>query len=108
MPTGSRSRRLARYIGFALAGLVILLLSAFGAFAIWLQRADLKPLVERQASEALGRTVTFGSFQVRWGNPLRVDFTDLAIANAPWGSKPEMARVGKFSAQLEVGPLLHG
>jgi AsmA family protein len=108
MPTGSRSRRLVRSIGFALAGLVILLLLALGAIAVWLPHADLKPLVEREASTALGRTVTFGSFRVHWGDPLRVEFTDLAIANAPWGSKPQMVRVGKLSAQLEVQPLLRG
>jgi uncharacterized protein involved in outer membrane biogenesis len=108
MPTEPRSRRLARSIGLALAGLVILLLLATGAGALYLSRADLKSLVEREASEALGRTVTLGSFAVRWGDPLRVDFTDLAIANASWGSKPEMVRVGNFSAQLEVGPLLRG
>ena len=100
--------RIVRRVSLALLGLVILLLLAVGAGALYLSQADLKPLVEREASEALGRTVSFGSFQVRWADPLRVDFTDLAIANAPWGSKPEMVRIGQFSAQLEVGPLLHG
>ena len=102
------SDRIVRLVSLALLGLVFLLLLAVGAGALYLSQADLKPLVEREASEALGRTVSFGSFQVRWGDPLRVDFTDLAIANAPWGSKPEMVRIGQFSAQLEVGPLLHG
>jgi uncharacterized protein involved in outer membrane biogenesis len=100
--------RIIRLVSLTLVGLVILLLLAAGAGALYLSQADLKPLVEREASESLGRTVSFGSFQVRWGDPLHVDFTDLAIANAPWGSKPEMVRIGKFSAQLEVGPLLHG
>ena len=100
--------RIIRLVSLTLVGLVILLLLAAGAGALYLSQTDLKPLVEREASESLGRTVSFGSFQVRWGDPLHVDFTDLAIANAPWGSKPEMVRIGKFSAQLEVGPLLHG
>src|SRR5688572_24934037 len=102
------SGRFVRRVSQALLGLVILLLLAVGAGALYLSRADLKPLVEREASEALGRRVSFGSFQVRWGDPLRIEFTDLAIANAPWGSRPEMVRIGQFSAQLEVGPLLHG
>ncbi len=102
------SDRTIRLVSLALLGLVILLLLAAGAGALYLSQADLKPLVEREASEALGRTVSFGSFQVRWADPLRVDFTDLAIANASWGSKPDMVRIGQFSAQLEVGPLLHG
>src|SRR5688572_25993693 len=102
------SGRFVRRVSQALLGLVILLLLAVGAGALYLSRADLKPLVEREASEALGRRVSFGSFEVRWADPLRIDFTDLSIANAPWGSKPEMVRIGAFSAQLEVGPLLHG
>ena len=100
--------RIVRLVSLTLLGLVILLLVAVGGGALYLSQADLKPLVEREASDALGRTVTFGSFQVRWADPLHVDFTDLAIANAPWGSKAEMVRIGQFSAQLEVGPLLHG
>jgi AsmA family protein len=108
MPAGRRWSRLARGIGFALAGLLILLLLSAGAVAVWLPRADLKPLVERAASEALGRRVTLGGFEVHWADPLRIDFTDLVIANAPWGSKPEMVQVGKLSALLEVRPLLRG
>ena len=108
MPAGRRWSRLARGIGFALAGLLILLLLSAGAVAVWLPRADLKPLVEREASKALGRRVTLGSFEVHWADPLRIDFTDLVIANAPWGSKPEMVQVGKLSALLQVGPLLRG
>ncbi len=110
MPQHQRSLhgRIARIVGLFLAALVVLVLVAAGGFAWWLTGADLKPLVEREASAALGRTVTFGSFQLHWGDPLRVAFTDLAIANAPWGSRPQMVRVGKLSAQLEVGPLLRG
>lgn len=102
------SGRIVRRVSLALLGLAILLLLGVGAGALYLSRADLKPLVEREASEALGRTVTFGSFQVHWADPLHVDFTDLSVANAPWGSKPDMVRIGTFSAQLEVGPLLRG
>jgi uncharacterized protein involved in outer membrane biogenesis len=100
--------RIAIVAGSILGGLVLLALVAAGGLAWWLSQADLKPLVEREASEALGRRVSFGSFEVHWADPLRVDFADLAIANAPWGSKREMVRIGQFSAQLEVGPLLRG
>src|SRR5262245_19518488 len=110
MPPHQRSLlgRIARIAEFILAALVILPLPAVGGFVWWLSRADLKPIVERKASEALGRKVTFGSFRVRWNDPLGIEFTDLAIANAPWASKAEMVHVGSFSALLEVGALLHG
>ncbi|HET6618844.1 MAG TPA: AsmA-like C-terminal region-containing protein [Dongiaceae bacterium] len=110
MPTDQRSLagRIARGAGIAVAGLVVLLLLAAAAGAAWLSRADLKPVVERQASEALGRRVTLGSFEMRWGDPLGIEFADLAIANASWGSKPDMVRIGRFSALLDLAPLLHG
>lgn len=104
----SSLRRILIVAGSILGGLLLLALVAAGAGALYLSRADLKPLVEREASEALGRRVSLGSFQVHWADPLRIDFTDLAIANAPWGSKPDMVRIGTFSAELEVGPLLRG
>ena len=72
MPTAqpTTSGRIVRYVSLGLIGLVILLLLTAGLGALYLWQADLKPLVERQASEALGRQVTFGSFQVQWSDPV--------------------------------------
>ncbi|HWA48832.1 MAG TPA: AsmA-like C-terminal region-containing protein [Dongiaceae bacterium] len=89
-------------------GLVALALVSAAGLAAWLATADLKPVVERQASEALGRKVTLGRFEVTWGNPLAVEIRDLSIANAPWGSDPEMIRLGRLSALLDVPALLTG
>src|SRR4030095_12991654 len=100
MPQQRRSTfgRGARVAGFTLAGLVVLLLLACGAGALYLSRADLKASVERTPRDAPRRQVTFNSFSVHWGNPLKIEFSGLAIANAPWGSKPDMVQVGKLSA----------
>jgi uncharacterized protein involved in outer membrane biogenesis len=95
-------------MGVALAGLVVLVLLAGGAAALWLSRADLKPVAERVASDALGRRVTVGSLTVHWGDPLGIEIKDLSVANASWGSKPEMMRIGQASALVDVGSLLRG
>jgi AsmA family protein len=110
MPSDNRRQigRLVRRMGVALAGLVILALLAGGVAALWLSRADLKPIVERVASDALGRRVTIGDLKVRWGDPLGIEVKDLAVANATWGSKPEMIRIGQASALLDVGSLYRG
>lgn len=110
MPSRQRSLfgRIARGLAIALGALIVLALLAAGAGAMWLSRADLKAIVEREAGDALGRRVTLDSFEVRWGDPLGVDFTGLAIANAPWGSEAEMVRIGAFSALIDVSPLLRG
>jgi len=60
------------------------------------------------AGAKLQRHVTFGTFTVAWGDPLIVTFSDLRIANATWGSVPEMVNIGYFSARIDVRSLLHG
>ncbi len=108
IPHKSLGRRIAQGFGLLLAALLLLLVLSTGALALWLSRADLKPIVENAASEQLGRRVTLGSLTVHWGNPLAIDVTDLSVANPPWGSEPEMARVGRLSALVDLGPLLQG
>jgi len=64
--------------------------------------------VERQASDGLQRRVTIGAFKVGWGDPLAIEFSDLRIANASWGSEPEVVRIGHLSALIDVHALLRG
>ena len=110
MQTSGKSaiRRVFYALGWVAVGLVLLALVSAAGLAVWLGNADLKPIVERQATEALGRKVTLGDFQVAWGDPLGVEVRDLAIANAPWGSEPEMIRLGQLSALIDVPSLLKG
>src|SRR5690349_15048239 len=104
----SAIRRIFYALGWVAIGLVALTLVSAAALAAWLANADLKPFVERHATESLGRKVTLGSFEVTWGDPLAVEIRDLTVANTSWGSDPEMIRVGKLSALLNVSPLLKG
>jgi AsmA family protein len=110
MPTTRRSafRRGALGLALGVAGFAVLVLVAgIGGF-IWLRTADFKSLVEREASEALGRSVTASRLEVRWGNPLKVELADLRIANAPWGSQPDMVRIARLSALIDPWALWHG
>jgi uncharacterized protein involved in outer membrane biogenesis len=97
-----------RALGWAAVGLVVVVLISAAGFAAWLANADLKPFVESRATEALGRKVTLGGFQVTWGDTLGVEVRYLSVANAPWGSDPEMIRLGRLSALLDVPSLLKG
>jgi hypothetical protein len=107
-PRRSPARRIGQTLGLVLAVLFVLLALAAGSLALYLSRADLRPLAERMASDALGRRVTMGGLDVRWGNPLGIEIADLAIANASWGSRPDMIRIGRFAALVDLGPLLGG
>lgn len=101
-------RRLLLVLGFAATTLVVLLLLAAAGFAMWLRTADLAPLAAREASAALGRDVAIGQLEIDWGDPVRVEISDLAIANAPWGSRKDMIRIGRFAALLDAGALWRG
>lgn len=103
-----RRSRVLLWLGVGIAGFVVFLLLALGGFVVWLRNADLTQLAAREASEALGREVRIGQLQVRWANPLEIDVTDLRIANAPWGSRPDMVQVGRARALLDAGRLWRG
>jgi uncharacterized protein involved in outer membrane biogenesis len=101
-------KKLALRAMFAIVGILGVTTLAIGGFALWLTTTDLKSMLERKASDDLQRPVTIGALTVRWGDPLAVEFTDLHIANAVWGSVPDMVRVGHLSALIDVRPLLRG
>jgi AsmA family protein len=94
--------------GLVFLGFLALVVMAVGGFAAWLYNADLKPLIERQASNGLQRRVTVGAFKIGWSDPLVIEFSDLRVANASWGSVPEMVSIGHLSARIDVRALLRG
>lgn len=87
-----------------LAGLLLIFLGG----VIWLLNADLKPWAEKAASDALGRRVVADGLTVDWGNPIHVELHNLRIANAPWGSVPDMITLESFSADVEALSLWDG
>jgi uncharacterized protein involved in outer membrane biogenesis len=101
-------KRLAVRVGLVALGLLGVAVLAVGGFALWLSTADLKPILERRASDELQRRVTIGAVTVHWSDPLAVEFTDFRIANAGWGSVPDMVRVGHLAARIDVRPLFQG
>src|SRR5919109_305880 len=100
--------RIARAVGLVLGGLLTLSLLAAGGVALWLARADLKPVVEQAASGALARQVTLRALDVRWGDPLGIELTGLRVANANWGSAKDMVQIGRLSALVDPFSLLNG
>lgn len=97
-------RRVAIVLLGLLAVVILIVASAVGMIAA----VGVQPVVERYLSWKLDRRLAFGRLDIRWGNPLAVEIRDLRLANAPWGSVPEMVRIDSVSARLDVGPLLRG
>lgn len=66
-------------------------------------REDIAAEVER----ATGRKLTVaGSVELEIGLTPAIIVRDVGFANAPWGSRPDMARLGRFSVEVELMSLL--
>ncbi len=93
----------------AIAALFIALLA--GALA-YLQYADLnvqRGRINQFVSESLGRQFRIdGNIALDLWPVLRVEINKVSLANADWGSEPEMARLGHFSLQMDPMSLLRG
>ena len=70
--------------------------------AWYVARTELRPFLEQHLSQKLDRRVTIGSLDVTWNDPLRVEMTDLHLANASWGSTPDMGTVKSVSAVIDA------
>lgn len=87
--------------------LIIASLAAVYVFVATYNYDKLKPQIARMVKDATGR-------ELNLGGEVNLDFsfspalvvTDVTFANAPWGSQPEMIRIGKLQAQVRLLPLL--
>jgi len=59
-------------------------------------------------TEALGRKITLDDFQIHLGNPCIIYIQNLHMANADWGSEPDMMHIGKLSAEINPNSLWAG
>ncbi len=107
-PPRRGARRLLLGLGLAVGGIILLAVLGLGGFALWLRQADLTQLAARGASEALGRPVSIARLEIAWGDPLGIEIGELRIANAAWGSEPDMIRIGSLAAQIDLGALWRG
>jgi uncharacterized protein involved in outer membrane biogenesis len=102
-PFFSRKRLAVIFLGLLAAAVLI------GVSAIVLVATiDLRPLLEQYATKTLDRRLAIGTLRIGWGNPLSVEIRDLRLANAPWGSDPEMVRIQSLSARIDLPSLFSG
>ena len=87
--------------------LAILIVLGIGAAAA-LVKMDPRPLAERYVSKMLERQVHIGTLAIHWGNPLHVEIGELRLANAQWGSVPDMLRVEHVAADIDAKALWSG
>jgi uncharacterized protein involved in outer membrane biogenesis len=92
--------RIFKLIGFLIA-LLIIVLAGITAF---LQYADLNPYrnkIEAVASTALSRQLRIdGPIEVKLFPFPELVLNEVSIANAPWGSEPEMLQIGHLDVSV--------
>ena len=101
-----------RFLKPALIAVAVLLVIAIGAGAYLVSRIDEEALVG-QARAAVKNT-TGRTLEIEGKVDLRISFSPAIVAdnvrfsNAPWGSRPEMARVRRLEVELDILPLIRG
>ncbi len=95
----------ARTLALVLLGGVI---AVTAAAAILLVTLDWRPRLEAYASRALDRQLAVADLRITWRNPLALELTGLRLANASWGSRPDMLSIERLSAAIDLSALLHG
>ena len=88
-------------LGLVIVGLVVLVLVFDWNW--------IKGLVEREASQALGRTVVIEGdldVQLSWSPLIRMDH--LRLANAPWSPEPSLLTLQRLVFRLDLRELLRG
>ena len=90
---------------FGLLGAVVLILA--GAVLL-LVTVDLRPWIEEYGSSSFDRPMTIGTLRIGWGDPLSLEMMDFRLANAGWGSSPDMVRIESVSAEIDPWSLFGG
>ena len=95
-----------------LAILVVLVVVIVGGLLVVAKSIDVnqyRDVIAQKAEEATGRKLTLAGkiyLNVFTFSP-SVAVEDVSLANAPWGSRPEMMKLKKLEAVVALMPLLH-
>ncbi len=99
-------------IGKVVLWILGLLAAVIAGLLVYLSVADLtwvKERVETAVSESTGRDFRIGGdFRLDVLPEPSVLVEDVSLANAEWGSEPEMVRIGHFSARVGLWSLISG
>ena len=99
------SGRCIVWIALGFLGVVVLCVAGGIAFVF---STDWRPYVERYAAEHLDRRLTIDALEIHWGDPLRLEIGGVRLANADWGSKPEIGTIEHVSAVIDPRSILNG
>ncbi len=89
-----------------------LMIASFVSVYVILSRYDLnqfKPQIAQAVKDATGRELTLeGDIHLQFGLTPVLAVENVTFQNAPWGSRPELARIKHFEVNVALIPLLRG
>ena len=89
---------------------VLLIIAVVVAVGVLLTTYDynrIKPRLARMVQQATGRELHLGGdLELKLGLTPALEVSDAALANAPWGSQPEMLKVENLRLEVRLLPLL--
>lgn len=93
-----------------LVGLVIVvLIGVLYVIVVTYDFNKIKPKIIQAVRDATGRELTLaGDFKVHFGLSPSASVEGVGFQNAPWGSRPEMARIKGLEIQVSLLPLIRG
>jgi AsmA family protein len=100
--------RWIRFLGW-IVGILVAVIVAAGA-AVWFGGAPVIAwAIEHPGSALMGRQLRIaGAFVIHWGAPTRIIAEDVHVANAPWGTAPEMFSAKRLEIDVFLRSLLGG
>jgi uncharacterized protein involved in outer membrane biogenesis len=94
-------------VGFC--GFIVLLIVAAYVILSTYDFNSLKPQITKQVQDATGRKLTLGGdIRLKIGLTPSLAVENVGFQNAPWGSRPEMAKIKRFEVQVALVPLIFG
>jgi uncharacterized protein involved in outer membrane biogenesis len=95
-------------LGIAAVLILIVVVTAY-VILISYDYNKLKPRITQAVKDATGRELTLGGdLKLDIGFSPSLVVADVMLANAPWGSQPQMMKAEKLQVQVQLLPLLFG
>ncbi|HVP28696.1 MAG TPA: AsmA family protein [Myxococcota bacterium] len=88
------------------AALALLAAAGLGVFVARFDVERYRPEIVGAARRATGRELALRGPLSLGFLPPRIEARNVGFANAPWGTRPEMASIDRFALVLDLGPLL--
>lgn len=93
-------------VGVGVIGVIAFIAAVYSVLATY-DYNKLKPEVARMVKDATGRDLRLaGDMTLVFGWSPVLEVNDVTLANVPWGSQPEMAKIEKLRLQARLLPLL--